>query len=279
MKKLNLHILSVFLCFCVSCAFAKVDPQQQEQKLRSFITHVSKQFEVQRLSKADQIIEYAKSNQIEKVELIRIAGALASEAADRVNNAKAPKKHTTEIMQCNSVFSLLAKLDDPSVLELLEKTSTHTNEIIRTDASIAFVRIAGVEAIPFIEMKRKDARFDEFNTVKLFDAFSAYLTKENKDQTKAIKALDYLLTTLEKEQNGEIASHLDKVLNLHLVGYDTSIQRFRIMERLAKHENAHYRKLFQTIVIEIKKQPIEKRKDLRAAGEKLDMAIKKCAKE
>ena len=79
--------------------------------------------------------------------------------------------------------------------------------------------------------------------------------------------------TLDDERlkgNGEIASRLDKMLSDFLADYNESLQRFQVMERLTKHENAYYRNLFKAKLLEIEKTPKEKRKDFKAKGELLD---------
>ena len=175
-------------------------------------------------------------------------------------------------MKCNCVFSLLGKLEDYSVLDFLEQKSIHPNELIRVDSSVAYVRIAGIDAIPFIEKKRRDGQFSERGLCKLFDVFKTHIAKKkrNNDEYAVNKAIRFLMTTLENENNGEIASHLDKMLDVFLTDYNMSLQRFQVMERLAKHENVYYRNLFATILNEIEKTPKEKRKDFKARGELLD---------
>ncbi len=271
MKQIIALVLTIAVGHFVSADETKM-LTQSEQDLGAFITNVSTQFEVRRLSKADQIIEYAASNKFSKADLIRIARYFADDSARRVNEGGDPKKLAKEIMKCNCVFSVFGKMEDRSVLDFLEQKSTHSNELIRVDSSVAYVRIAGIDAISFIERKRSDGRFSELDLCKLFDFFRIRITREkgNNNNCAVNKALQFLLTTLETENNGEIASRLDKMLSDLLADYNESLQRFQVMERLSKHENAYYRNLFKAKLLEIEKTPKEKRKDFKAKGEILD---------
>jgi len=270
MKQIVALVLTIAAGHFVSADETKM-LTQSAQDLGAFITNVSTQFEVRRLSKADQIIEYAASNKFSKADLVRIARDLADDSARRVNEGGDPKKLAKEIMKCNCAFSVLAKMEDHSVLDFLEQKSTHSNELIRVDSSVAYVRIAGIDAISFIERKRSDVRFSELDLCKLFDFFRIRIAKgkDNNNNCAVNKALHYLLTTLETENNGEIACRLDKMLSEFLADYKESLQRFQVMERLTKHENAYYRNVFEAKLLEIEKTPKEKRRDFKAKGELL----------
>ena len=162
---------------------------------------------------------------------------------------------------------LMGKIGDPAFLPYLEKMSESFRMGTRTQASIAYVKIAGLDAVPFVRkiLSEKDEKYDfhcKYLATKEFFEQIAKAESEKAPQKKIDAAYKMLVEQAQTVAYVGHADEIDKFLCERLQGYRASIQREKIVERFVDSENEIARANFGKKRDEIQKTPKAERTDL-----------------
>lgn len=262
-------ILACFAQIAILAAYvgiANSEPlTEKEIRLRSWMINISKQFEPQKMSKSEQIISYAKNNDIPVETVIQMAISIADESCTMFEVQGLKKEAGIEAMKCNCMLSFLSSAGDLSVLPFLENKCKSTNDYIRIDASLAYIRLAGTNSAALLRRAAADKRYSERDRYRMYREFGAQIraSKQKNPDAKLVAAYQCLLDLAEKEELGDAAKMLDQVVCDAIEGYKTSVQREQVARRLSRSGDEYYKNHFNKIKNEIEQVPVAKRTNLQ----------------
>jgi len=191
------------------------------------------------------------------------------ELADAALLADIPERDSFGFRRCQSALLALEKFGDRHSLPLFEEMTGSAHSTLRLHGLRLYVRIAGaVDALPFIEGLAKNPRV---RSERLFAYMSlkTHVLNTPPPPEEMTKVLVFMLEKIQTEPE-TIVEQLDEALVKYLPGYNNSVQRAEVMERLANSANEYRREYGTPIKEEIEKVPANQRKDFRAKGELLD---------
>jgi len=237
----------------------------EKNRLRSVMINISKQFELRKMSKSEQIISYAENNDIPIKTVIQMAISIADESCAEFESQGFKKEAGVEAMKCNCMLSFLSTAGDLSVLPFLENKSKSTNEYIRIDASLAYIRLSGTNSVTFLRRAAADKRYSERDRYRMYREFGTQIrvSKQKNPDAKLDAAYQCLLDLAEKEEMGDAAKLLDQVACAFIEGYETSVQREQVARRLSQSSDEYYKNHFNKIKNEIEKVPVATRTNLQ----------------
>ena len=167
-----------------------------------------------------------------------------------------------------TLINCIGSLGDPEFLPWLEKQANESQWAgVRERASIAYVKIAGLDASPFVQkiLTGSEEKYD-FNCKYLVSKeFFEQIAKAESEKTPQKKIDTAYKMLVEQAQTVAYVGHadeIDKFLCERLQGYRASIQREKIVERFVDSENEIARANFGKKRDEIQKTPKAERTDL-----------------
>ena len=256
-------ILVLTLSAAFSGALAEIT-SDKDLELRAEMLNVSKQLGCRALSQSELIFTYARENGIPREAVIRTALSIAEEACAKFEAHGYKKEVVIEKLRCNSMLVFLGNSGDLSVLPFLEGKSKSTNDYIRIDASLAYIRLSGVNAAPFLLRAAAAKRHSEMDRYQMYRSFGDQISaaKGKDSKVKLDDAYQCLVRLVETEEMGGPAELLDKVLCDVLEGYATSVQRDKVARRFSISINEYYKNHFNKVKEEIEKVPSVNRANL-----------------
>ena len=174
-------------------------------------------------------------------------------------------------MRLSAVLGFLGRLGDRSALPLFEEMTGASNGSTRVYAVRAYIRVAGVDAVPFIIRMLEDTRLNSVDRWEIYETFGKQIeSAKQKGNINIEHCQRFLLEQTGKEHTGDGAKQLDIVLSRTLPDYTNSLQRMEAAEWFIQNGSDYHKSYFGKIKTEIEKTPKEKRKDFKARGELLD---------
>lgn len=167
-----------------------------------------------------------------------------------------------------SNLSLMGKIGDPAFLPYLEKMSESFRIGTRTQASIAYVKIAGLDAVPFVRKiltgsrEKYDLNCKYLVIKELFDQLARAETAKA-SQEKMDAAYEMLIEHARYATHVSEVTPIDKMLCQQVPSYQSSIQRERILSRFVNSTNETVRGNYTRKFNELQKTPKVERIDLR----------------
>lgn len=181
------------------------------------------------------------------------------------------RRRVNEEMRTRRVLSMIAGFSDHSTLKFFEEMAGATNTSIRLHGSWCYIRVAGVDAVPFIKKLLDDDRLNSMDHWKIYETFGKQIEiATQKGNTNIAPCQRFLLEETKNEHTGDGAKQLDLILSKLLPDYSNSVQRIEAAEWFVQNGSAYHKNYFGNIKAEIEKTPKEKRKDFKAKGELLD---------
>ena len=165
-------------------------------------------------------------------------------------------------------INLMADMGDLEFLPWLERQAIESQwPRVRESAAIAYVKIAGLDAVPFVRriLSGKDEKYDfhckNLVSMEFFDQI-ANAEGVKAPQGKINAAYAMLIEQVLNEQNESIAWELDKHLAQHLPEYKASHQRNVVLSHFLQSPNEIARANFRKKQEELQKTPKAERTDL-----------------
>lgn len=191
-------------------------------------------------------------------------------ASEDFSGGKTEVQRNSDAFYCLSLLQVLAKSGDRKNLPLFEEMAISSNDMVRFNGYIAYVRVVGTDAVPFIEKIIKTPHFNGLDQYRIYRVLGEQIKKEKKESPDKDLSKQYAYL-LAKAVHTEIRSDIiDKILCENLPEYSTSIQRELAAETMMKSSNDYLRGMGDTIKSEIEKAPRKNRKDFKSKGELLD---------
>ena len=167
-----------------------------------------------------------------------------------------------------TLINAIGSLGDPEFLPWLERLATEPEGFgIRTSAAEAYVKIAGVDAVPFVRkiLSGTDDKYDiGCKRLVLKEFFGKISQSETaKDSQEKINAAYVML--IKQAQSIIYVGHADQIdrfLCEKLEGYRSSVQREKVIECFVNSENEIARTNFRKKQEELQKTPKAERIDL-----------------
>jgi len=224
-------------------------------------------------------LDFATSNGISTNTVTAIAMNMLAEAL--AGSEKQIAKNYDEII---FLATFLGCLDVKGALPLLRKAAIRTisGGLISIEAVHAYISLAGLDALDFVEMMLNDEQnYNRGEREYTYRTFAKRVEEEHKrlrhgDEGKMRDAQAFLLRLIQTEKDGDLLRRLDNTLCAVLPEYGTSAQRGELISRfkptspsgiaLTSLESEHFRKAKAAV----DKAPENQRKDFRAKGELLD---------
>jgi len=174
-------------------------------------------------------------------------------------------------VRLSAVIGFLGRLEDRSALPLFEEMTSASNGNTHVYAVEAYIRVAGVDSVPFIKRMLDDERLNSVDHGRIYEVFGRQLEAAKQKGNISIEPCQrFLLEETKKEHTGDGGKQLDKLLNRVLPDYTNSLQRIEAAEWFIKNGSSYHKNYFGNIKTEIEKTPKAKRKDFKAKGELLD---------
>ena len=261
-----------FASFTMLFSFGNITnsvPEDKLERLKRMVWEYSRIGDYRLLS-TKHFLDYARTNDIPLSTITSIAQSMITESRVIIESGGQHDLISGHYTQCSRMLSFLGGQGDKQVLPFLENISESTNSNLRLNASIAYVHLAGVDSIPFVQKAILDNRYTERERYHLYKELSDRISKEQVSKVKTDEAKTFLLKVAETENMGNAANELDKILCSLLPEYQNSMNRHENASRLSKISDDYYKDYFGKIKNEIEKTPKEKRKDFKAKGELLD---------
>jgi len=167
-----------------------------------------------------------------------------------------------------NLVNYMGDLGDSEFLPWLEQQVTESERSgIRERAAISYVRIAGLDAVPFVRkiLSGSDETYAfgcKAGVAKHFFDQIVRAESAKAPQDKIDAAYKMLVEQVQIERNEHIAWELDKRLSLHLPEYKTSIQRNRVLSNFLQTTNETARGLFTQRFNELQQAARAERTDL-----------------
>ena len=167
-----------------------------------------------------------------------------------------------------TLVGIIGTLGDLEFLPWLEKKTVGSEPSrLRERTAISYVKIAGLDAVPFVRkiLSGKDEKFDfhckNLVSMEFFDQI-ANAEGVKAPQGKINAAYAMLIEQVLNEQNESIAWELDKHLAQHLPEYKASHQRNVVLSHFLQSPNEIARANFRKKQEELQKTPKAERTDL-----------------
>ena len=167
-----------------------------------------------------------------------------------------------------SLINCIGSLGDPEFLPWLEQQAVESQwSGIRESASIAYVKIAELDATPFVQriLTGSDEKYD-FNCKYLVTKeFFEQIAKAKSEKTPQKKIDDAYVMLIELAQSVAYEGHADRIdrfLCEHLEGYRISVQREKAVTRFIASANEIAKADFIKKSSEVLKTPKAERTDL-----------------
>lgn len=222
---------------------------------------------------SENLIKYAENNRIPISDMVGEAQTIAKEGFAILESGSITNKEeiTAVLRYCETLIGFMGTTKDPSAIPYLEIQSTSAYDDIRRTASNRIINILGAKSIEFLRKVTNDKLYKR-DLYSLYESFGFKIKMEikNNPNAKLNDAYNFLLEVSETEEAGDTAKMIDQILCETLNGYSTSVQREKMAERMVRVGPDYSRHHFETIQLEVKKTPKEKRKDFSAKGELLD---------
>lgn len=168
-----------------------------------------------------------------------------------------------------TLIDVMGELGNPEFLEWLEKHSFDPEwSGVRLHAARAYVKIAGLDAVPFVKKILSEEREDDFNckyltTKELFGQIEQAENKGGGQQEKIDVAFKMLVEQAQVIREMDGAWELDDMLCKALSSYQKSIQREQALSRFLNSANEISRGHFRQEHDKLQKTPKAERIDLR----------------
>ena len=165
-------------------------------------------------------------------------------------------------------LNTMGDIGEKGLLPWLEKNSDESEwPDVRTRAAVNYVKIAGLDATPFVEkiLSGSEEKYDFYCKAGVAKEFFDQIAQSEvakATQGKIDAAYAMLIEQVVKEQNESIAWELDKRLSLHLSEYKASHQRNVVLSHFLKSPNEIARANFRKKQEELLKTPKAERTDL-----------------
>ena len=222
--------------------------------------------------KSQRIRDYVMTNDIPHDVYIatmeKVAEELMSKTVVYTNNFG---KESLELRSGSQLFTLvniMGNLGDREYLPWLEKQANESQWIsVRERSSIAYVKIAGLDATPFVQkiLTGGEEKYDFYckaGVAKEFFDQIAQAAVAKATQGKIDAAYAMLIEQVLNEQNESIAWELDKRLAQHLPEYRASHQRNVVLSHFLQSPNEIARANFRKKQEELQMTPKAERTDL-----------------
>lgn len=239
----------------------------QELELRRRMLFFARLHDLRQVQ-SDFVGDYIKSNSICFSTAATIAQSLAKDAFTKLESGQ-PGANFSEYSR---LLAFVSHYGDKQNLNFLAQTSQATNKYIRAESACAYIRLAGVESLPFVKGTFTNDVYTGYDREVIFKTFNRIL-KEDKEKL-ASKKMDqihsFYFEVLQNERDGGCVALIDNTLCEALDEYKYSLQRLACVTRFTENGNTYYKHHFGKIKDEIEKTPKEKRKDFKAKGDLLD---------
>ena len=277
MKRHMALVICAFVSLSASLA-AVADVKKNVPGFRDLLVAYSKEFYGESPSNLVSILQkQAKNTNFTQEEAIAEMSALAREyrrLSEETSLAKTQEEEARDYNArcCLRVLQLISCFGDRCTLPLFDEMSAASNTWIRLNGYVGYIKVSGVDSVPFLNKILMDGLYTERDHCQIYDNFHRELMKIDNDKSseKFRKGLTFLLVSAQRDTMGNAANQLDKILCKLLPDYSISVQREQVATKFAKDGNEFYKNHFGKIRDEIEKTPTEKRKDFKAKGELLD---------
>ena len=168
-----------------------------------------------------------------------------------------------------SLINCIGSLGDPEFLPWLEKMATEPEGFgIRTRAAEAYVKIAGLDATPFVQkiLSGSEEKYDIGCKRVVAKEFFEQVAKAEASKAPQAKIDAAYKMLIEQAQSVSYVGHADQIdrfLSERLEGYRSSTQRQRVVDRFINSTNEIARANFRKKQEELQKTPKAERTDLR----------------
>ena len=214
------------------------------------------------------IIQFAKTNNIPDELIVAEVMSTANQLKDKIEKNE---KQSNLILKFNLMLRFLVRLDNKDALPFLETATCSSNQWIKINATLSYIKIAKGSALDSIQKIMTKNNFNGRNREKIYDELLRHVnSNEEKDKFSI-----FLLEQAENENDDETICTIDSILASNLPSYTSSIQRSSLYRRVQISGSVFSKNYFAKVKQEIDRVPCVSRKDFRAKGELLDPERKK----
>ena len=265
-------ILTLLMALLVTLALRAnaVEKEVSVEKVKAFelrIVDISGSF-----GSGKSIREYAISNDIPHEVYIatveKAAEGLMSETIVYTNDSGKVSLELRSGSQLCKLVNIMGNLGDREFLPWLEKQATESQWIsVRERASIAYVKIAGLDAVPLVQkiLSGSEEKYDIGCKRVVAKEFFEQVAKAEASKAPQAKIDAAYKMLIEQAQSVSYVGHADQIdrfLSERLEGYRASTQRQRVVDRFINSTNEFARANFRKKQEELQKTPKADHADL-----------------
>lgn len=209
------------------------------------------------------IIQFARTNNIPDAIVVATVVSTANQLKDKIEKNK---KQSYLIFKFNQILRFLVSLDNKEALSFLEMASSSSNQWIKINATLSYIKIAKGSALDGIKGIMLKNKFDGRNREEIYNEISKHVTTKKEKE----KFSTYLLEQVAIENDDETTCKMDAMLSSCLPDYRSSTQRLLLYQRVQMSGSIFAKNYFSKVKKEIEEMPETSRKDFSAKGELLD---------
>ena len=263
--------LVYILCFTMtsSCALVGLATEKKSNMFRERIIWLAKEKSLN----GEIIRNVAKENGLTEDEMFKETESIVQNfrrLSEDFSAGSTDSQRNTDAYWCLTMIQVLSRDFGSKFLPLFEDMATSSNDMVRFNGYTAYVRVAGVDSIDFLEKSLASNLYTPLDRSRIYKTFGKKLMNDKSQlPVETIKNAHIFLLKQAEIETGAVEA-LDTVLCENLEEWKTSIQRHEFMNRFSKSDNEYRKNRCMTIRAKIEKTPKENHKDFNARGELLD---------